>query len=84
MPNQPTIDPSPNRRPLGRQLCLPISPTSRKTPAPSCSRLLTLPRPPTRLRARPSIPPSPKLRRVSRRRLADTVPHYEVVLDHAV
>ena len=30
-------------------------------------------------------PPSPKFRRVSRRRLADgTVPHYEVVLDHAV
>src|SRR6202044_724013 len=75
-PNQTTIDPRPNRRPLGRQLCLPISPTSRKTPAPSCSRLLTLPLPPTRLRARPSIPP-----RVSRRRLADTAPHYEVVLD---
>src|SRR3984957_12537077 len=51
-PNLTTIDSSPNRCPLGRQLCLPISPTSRKTRAPSCSRLLTLPRHPIRLRAR--------------------------------
>src|SRR3984957_9353329 len=50
-PNQTTMDPSRNRRPLGRQLCLPISPTFRKTPAPSCSRLLMPPRPQTRLRA---------------------------------
>jgi hypothetical protein len=49
--------------PLGRQLCLPISPTCRKTRAPSCSRLLTLPRPPTRLRARFLLRPS--LRRKS-------------------
>jgi hypothetical protein len=61
-PDQTTIDPSPNRRPLGRQLCLPISPTSRKTQAPSCSRLLTRPRPPIRLRARCLLRPNPKLR----------------------
>jgi hypothetical protein len=56
-PNQTTTYPNPNRRPLGRQLCLPISPTSRKTRAPSCSRLLTLPRP-TRLRARRLLRPN--------------------------
>ena len=39
-PNQTTTYPNPNRRPLGRQLCLPISPTSRKTRVPNCSRLL--------------------------------------------
>ncbi len=32
----------PNRRPLGRQLCLPISPTSLKIHTPSGSRRLTL------------------------------------------
>ena len=52
----------PNRRPLGRQLCLPISPTSRKIQAPSCSHLLTLSRPPARLRARGLLRPNPKLR----------------------
>jgi hypothetical protein len=57
-PNQTTIDPSPNRRPLGRQLCLPISPTCRKTRAPSCSRLPTLPRPQARLRARRLLRPT--------------------------
>ena len=51
----------PNRRPLGRQLCLPISPTSRKTRVPSCSRLLTLRRPVTRLRARRLLRPNPNL-----------------------
>ena len=50
-PNQTTTFPSPNRRPLGRQLCLPISPTSHKTRVPNCSRLLALLRPPIRLRA---------------------------------
>src|ERR1700722_18733959 len=51
-------DPCPNRRPLGRQLCLPISPRSRKTRTPSCSRILTLPRPPTRLRAQRLLRPT--------------------------
>jgi hypothetical protein len=53
----------PNRRPLGRQLCLPISPTQRKTRAPSSSRLPTLPQPRTRFRARFLLRPS--LRRKS-------------------
>src|ERR1700722_12449775 len=57
-PNLTTIDSSPNRCPLGRQLCLPISPTSRKTRAPSCSRLLTLPRPQTRLRVQRLLRPT--------------------------
>ena len=41
-PNQTTKDPSPNRRPFGPPLCLPISPTYRKTRARSCSRHLQL------------------------------------------
>ncbi len=49
--NQRTIDHRPNRRRLDHQLSLPISPTSLKTPTPSCSRLLTPERTPTRLRA---------------------------------
>ena len=43
----------PEPPPVRPPICLPISPTSRKTPVPSCSRLLTLPRPLTRLRERP-------------------------------
>jgi hypothetical protein len=43
MPKPDDDRPSRNRRPLGRQLCLPISSTSRKTRVPSCSRHLTLP-----------------------------------------
>jgi hypothetical protein len=62
MQNQATTYPNQNRRPLGRQLCLPISPTSHKTRVPSCSRLLTPPRPPTRLRAQRLLRPNAKLR----------------------
>jgi hypothetical protein len=48
--------------PVRPPICLPISPTSRKTRTPSCSRLLNLARPQTRLRARRLLRPNPKLR----------------------
>ena len=86
-PNQTTIDSSPNRRPLGRQLCLPISPTSRKTRAPSCSRLLRRPRPQIRLPARRRLQRTPTFRgRLERRspqgRRAVRMPRHEGILDH--
>jgi hypothetical protein len=75
MPKPDDDRPSRNRRPLGRQLCLPISSTSRKTRVPSCSRHLTLPRPPTRLRARRLL--RPKLREAASR--AEATFPYEIL-----
>jgi hypothetical protein len=46
------LSPGPSRRPLGRQPCLPISPTFRRTRVPSCGRSLILPRRPTKLQVR--------------------------------
>jgi hypothetical protein len=83
-PIPPITAPFPHLPPSRPQLFRPISPTSRKIRVPSCSRPLRLPRRRTRLRALRSIQPSPKFRRVSRPRLADTVPLYEIVLDHAI
>jgi hypothetical protein len=68
-----TREPSPKSRLLRRQPCLPISPTSRKTPAPSCNRRLILWRPLTRLRARRLLPPSQKSRGNLLRQRAGTV-----------
>jgi hypothetical protein len=51
-PKPDDYSPLPTPAPSRPQLCRPISPTSRKTRVPSCSRLLRLPRPQTRLRAR--------------------------------
>ena len=51
-PNPADDGPGPNRRLFARQLCLPISPTSLRTPIPSCSLPHPLARPLTRLRVR--------------------------------
>src|ERR1700691_2530316 len=64
----------PNRRLFGRQLCLPISTTSRKIQAPSCSRLPTLPRPRTRWQARCLLRPSPRYKSPAPRGI-DAVAH---------
>jgi hypothetical protein len=53
MPKPGDLGTSPNQHPLDRQVCLPISLTSRKTRVPSCSRHLTVPRHPTRWARRP-------------------------------
>ena len=77
---------STNGRPSRRRLYRLIFPTSRRTRVPSCSRTPTLPRPPTRLRARyagrtgnTDTPLSASIRQAARRVSRSTLPIRRVV-----